>query len=109
MKNIVRLPLFVNADLKGNFLSSNTAQTAPPTPFTATARPSRRHGLAIAFKTETDMQDMYGLAILFELSQKQSGRRKHEFDHLRETAPLRAGLLRLWRRLRPLRNTKGPA
>ncbi len=55
------------------------------------------------------MQDMYGLAILFELSQKRSGRRKHEFDHLRETAPFRAGLLRLWRRLRPLRNTKDPA
>lgn len=54
------------------------------------------------------MQDMYGLAILFELSQKQNGRRKHEFDHLRETGPLRADLLRLWRRLRPLRNTKGP-
>lgn len=55
------------------------------------------------------MQDMYGLAILFDLSQKQRGRRKHEFDHLRETAPIRAALLRLWRCLRPFRNTKGPA
>jgi hypothetical protein len=58
---------------------------------------------------ETGMQDMYGLAILFDLSQKQRGRRKHEFDHLRETAPIRAALLRLWRCLRPFRNTKGPA
>jgi hypothetical protein len=108
MKNIVRFPLFVNADLKGNFPSLNTVQTAPPYSSQSHGAPLPAPRLAVAFKTETDMQDMYGLAILFELSQKQNGRRKHEFEHLRETGPLRAGLLRLWRRLRPLRNTKGP-
>lgn len=50
------------------------------------------------------MQDMYGLAVLFELSQK-DGRRKHEFDHLRETPPLRT---RFFRFLRTLRLSKTP-
>jgi hypothetical protein len=53
------------------------------------------------------MQDMFGLAMLFELSQK-DGRRKHEFDHLRETAPLRTRLFRLLRALRVTRIAKGP-
>jgi hypothetical protein len=53
------------------------------------------------------MQDMYGLAILFELSQK-DGRRKHEFDHLRDTAPLRTRFFRFLRALRTPRTIKGP-
>lgn len=53
------------------------------------------------------MQDMYGLAILFELSQK-DGRRKHEFDHLRETTPLRARFVRFLRTLRIVKTAKGP-
>lgn len=53
------------------------------------------------------MQDMYGLAILFELSQK-DGRRKHEFDHLRETAPLRTRFVRFLRALCIPKTAKGP-
>lgn len=45
------------------------------------------------------MHDMFGLAILFELSKK-DGRRKHEFDHLRETTPIRTRFLRFVRALR---------
>lgn len=53
------------------------------------------------------MHDMFGLAILFELSKK-DGRRKHEFDHLRETKPLRTRLLRFMRPLRRLATAKDP-
>lgn len=53
------------------------------------------------------MQDMFGLAILFELSQK-DGRRKHEFDHLRERTPLRTRFFRFVRSLYLSRTPKGP-
>lgn len=54
------------------------------------------------------MQDMFGLAMLFELSRK-DGRRKHEFDHLCERTPIRSRLYRLVQSLLTARKTKGPA
>jgi hypothetical protein len=53
------------------------------------------------------MQDMFGLAMLFELSQK-DGRRKHEFDHLRETTLLRTRLFRFLRALRIPKTANAP-
>jgi len=52
-----------------------------------------------AFAKETAMHDMFGFAMLFELSSK-DGRRKHEFDHLIEKHPLRARLRRIARLFR---------
>ncbi|WP_411037015.1 hypothetical protein [Shinella sp. BYT-45] len=55
------------------------------------------------------MLDMFGLAMLFELSQKSRCRRKHEFDHLREARPVRAWFRRIMRSLHGAGTTKGPA
>ncbi|MGQ3212097.1 hypothetical protein [Shinella sp.] len=107
MKNIARFLLFVNASLKGNFTASTTAPTTPSNPDSSHEAPSRRHGLLLPNQRRTEMQDMYGLAILFELSQK-DGRHKHEFDHLRETPPLRTRFFRFLRAFRLSKTVKGP-
>ncbi|WP_168168886.1 hypothetical protein [Shinella sp. HZN7] len=44
------------------------------------------------------MSDLFGLVVLLELSRK-SARRKHEFEHLLDTTPVRTRLHRLARAL----------
>ena len=61
-------------------------------PAPAVARTAPR--LAVPMK-ETDMQDMFGLAMLFELSQKNHRRCRREFDHLSRKPSLAARLRRL--------------
>jgi hypothetical protein len=100
MKNIVRFSPFVNADLNGNLILQKRRGQRLPFPTEALARlPAPR--LPVPSK-ERQMSELFGLVILMELSRK-DGRRKHEFEHLRETRPFRARLHRFMQALRILK------
>ena len=53
------------------------------------------------------MQDMFGLAILFELSQR-NGPRKHDFNRQGGYTPLRAWLYRFGQSFHARGTAKGP-